>query len=266
MKMEIFAHSETWVALLTLIFLQIVLGIDNIIFISIAASKLSDKIRKKAINIGMIIAMLLRILLLFAITSLTALKEPFVTLHKSWIHIGISGQAVILFLGGLFLLYKSVNEIHEKIEGVEHLEDKDDITKPKKASFSSAIIQISLINVVFSFDSILTAIGMTNGIQGAFIIMTIAIVISVIIMILFATPVSNFVSKHPTIQMLGLSFLILIGFMLIAEAAHMSHAEIFGKKVGEIPKGYLYFTIMFSLALEFMNMKMRKKQEVKLKR
>jgi predicted tellurium resistance membrane protein TerC len=257
--MEIFAHSETWIALLTLIFLQIVLGIDNIIFISIAASKLSDKIRKKAINIGMVIAMFLRILLLFAISSLTALKEPFYTIDKSWIHIGVSGQAVILFIGGLFLLYKSVNEIHEKIEGVEdELEDKDDITKPKTASFSAAIIQISLINVVFSFDSILTAIGMTNGIKGAFLIMTIAIVISVIIMILFANPVSNFVSKHPTIQMLGLSFLILIGFMLIAEAAHISHAEIFGKKVGEIPKGYLYFTIMFSLILEFMNMKVRK--------
>ncbi len=258
--MEIFAHSETWVALLTLIFLQIVLGIDNIIFISIAAGKLSEKIRKKAINIGMVIAMALRILLLFAITSLTALKDPFYTIDKSWIHIGISGQAIILFIGGLFLLYKSVHEIHEKIEGVEEeLEYHEDLTKPKSASFSAAIIQISLINVVFSFDSILTAIGMTNGIEGAFLIMTIAIVSSVIIMILFANPVSNFVSKHPTIQMLGLSFLILIGFMLIAEAAHMSHTEIFGQKIGEIPKGYLYFTIAFSLALEFMNMKVRKK-------
>lgn len=258
--MDIFLHSESWIALLTLIFLQIVLGIDNIIFISIAASKLTDKIRKKAINIGMIIAMALRILLLFAITSLTALKEPFYEFNNSWMHIGISGQAIILFIGGLFLLYKSVHEIHEKIEGVEEeLEHKKDITKPKTASFSSAIIQISLINVVFSFDSILTAIGMTNGIHGAFLIMTSAIIISVIIMILFANPVSNFVSKHPTIQMLGLSFLILIGFMLIAEAAHMSHAEIFGQKVGEIPKGYLYFTIMFSLILEFMNMKVRKK-------
>lgn len=254
--MEIFQHSETWVALLTLIFLQIVLGIDNIIFISIAAGKLKDDIRKKAINIGMIIAMALRIVLLFAITSLTALKHPFYTINTEWIHIGISGQAIILFLGGIFLLYKSVDEIHEKIEGIEHPEMKKETSKA--ASFSAAIVQISLINVVFSFDSILTAIGMTNGVNGAFIIMVIAIVLSVIIMILFANPVSDFVGKHPTIQMLGLSFLILIGFMLIAEAAHMSHAEIFGQKVGVIPKGYLYFTIAFSLALEFVNMKYRK--------
>lgn len=255
--MEIFQHTETWVSLLTLIFLQIVLGIDNIIFISIAASKLKDKIRKKAINIGMIVAMALRIILLFAITQLTALKHPFYTINTDWMHIGISGQAIILFFGGLFLLYKSVDEIHEKIEGLENHEEIE--KNGKAASFGAAIVQISLINVVFSFDSILTAIGMTNGVNGAFTIMVVAIVVSVIIMILFANPVSDFVSKHPTIQMLGLSFLILIGFMLIAEAAHMSHAEIFGQKVGVIPKGYLYFTIAFSLALEFVNMKMRKK-------
>jgi predicted tellurium resistance membrane protein TerC len=256
--MEIFQHSETWGALITLIFLQIVLGIDNIIFISIAASKLKEKLRKKAINIGMVIAMVLRIALLFAITSLTALKEPFWEFTSNWFSISLTGQAVILCLGGIFLLYKSVDEIHEKIEGIEH--NHTDANAPSKVeSFANAIVQISLINVVFSFDSILTAIGMTNGLNGAFPIMVIAIVISVIIMILFANPVSNFVSKHPTIQMLGLSFLILIGFMLIAEAAHMSNASFFGNHVGVIPKGYLYFTITFSLALEFMNMKIRKK-------
>ncbi len=249
--MEIFQHSETWGALITLVFLQIVLGIDNIIFISIAASKLKENFRKKAINIGMLIAMVLRIILLFAITSLTALKSAFYEFHSDWFSISISGQAVILFLGGLFLLYKSVDEIHEKIEGIEHNEIDEEDVKPKIANFGSAIIQISLINVVFSFDSILTAIGMTNGLQGAFLIMVIAIVISVIIMILFANPVSKFVSKHPTIQMLGLSFLILIGFMLIAEAAHMSDTQFFGQHVGIIPKGYLYFTITFSLILEF---------------
>ena len=257
--MEVFQHSETWGALITLIFLQIVLGIDNIIFISIAASKLKEDLRKKAINIGMIIAMVLRIALLFAITSLTALKHSFYDFHSTWFSISISGQAVILFLGGLFLLYKSVDEIHEKIEGIEHNKTPENESSPVVATFKSAIIQISLINVVFSFDSILTAIGMTNGLKGAFPIMVVAIVISVIIMILFANPVSDFVSKHPTIQMLGLSFLILIGFMLIAESAHMSHASFFGNEVGVIPKGYLYFTITFSLALEFMNMKMRKK-------
>ncbi len=255
--MEIFQHSETWVALLTLIFLQIVLGIDNIIFISIAASKLKDKIRKKAINIGMIIAMVLRILLLFAISSLTALNKPFYSFKNDWFNVDVTGQAVILLIGGIFLLYKSVDEIHEKIEGIEHNESEE--STPKSTSFGNAIVQISIINVVFSFDSILTAVGMTNGVQGSLTIMIVAVVISVIIMILFANPVSNFVSKHPTIQMLGLSFLILIGFMLIAEAAHMSKLSFFGSHVGLIPKGYLYFTIAFSLALEFINMKVRKK-------
>jgi len=236
--------------------LQIVLGIDNIIFISIAASKLKDDIRKKAINIGMIIAMVLRILLLFAISALTALNKPFYSINSDWFNINVTGQAVILFIGGLFLLYKSVDEIHEKIEGIEHNESEN--PQPKATSFANAIVQISIINVVFSFDSILTAVGMTNGIEGSLTIMVIAVVISVIIMVLFANPVSNYVSKHPTIQMLGLSFLILIGFMLIAEAAHMSNTSFFGSHVGKIPKGYLYFTIAFSLALEFINMKVRK--------
>jgi predicted tellurium resistance membrane protein TerC len=254
--MEIFQHSETWVALITLIFLQIVLGIDNIIFISIAAGKLKDDIRKKAINIGMIIAMVLRIVLLFGITTLTALKNPFYTVKSNWFNIELNGQAIILFLGGLFLLYKSVHEIYEKTEG--HLEEEHHKSSAKKATntFTSAIIQISLINLVFSFDSILTAIGMTNGVKGAFTIMVIAIIISVIIMILFANPVSNFVNKHPSIQILGLSFLILIGFMLISESAHMSKTVIFGQHVGLIPKGYLYFTIMFTLVLEYLNMRL----------
>jgi predicted tellurium resistance membrane protein TerC len=206
----------------------------------------------------MIIAMVLRILLLFGITTLTALNKSFYSIHWSWLEVELSGQALILFIGGIFLLYKSVHEIYEKTEGNLEEEHKENSSKKAANSFMNAIVQISLINVVFSFDSILTAIGMTNGLQNAFPIMVIAIIVSVIIMILFATPVSEFVSKHPSIQMLGLSFLILIGFMLISEAAHLSHAKLFDQTVGVIPKGYLYFTITFSLILEFLNMKMRR--------
>lgn len=259
--LDIFTNSESLSALITLIFLQIVLGIDNIIFISIAAAKLNTDIRKKAIIIGMIIAMFLRILLLFGITTLTALNKSFYSIKTSWFQIELSGQALILFFGGIFLLYKSVSEIYEKTEGKLEEEHKESSSKKASSSFINAIIQISLINVVFSFDSILTAIGMTNGVPNAFPIMVIAIVTSVIIMILFATPVSDFVSKHPSIQMLGLSFLILIGFMLISEAAHLSNAVLFDQHIGVIPKGYLYFTITFSLILEFFNMKMRKNTE-----
>ena len=257
---EIFAHADAWIALITLTFLEIVLGIDNIIFISIASNKLPEHQQKKATNIGLILAMALRIVLLFGISYLTALNAPFWHINTSWIQGGISGQAVILFIGGLFLLYKSTKEIHEKVEEPEH--EKDQVKKGRSSTLSNAIVQITIINIVFSFDSILTAIGMTNGISenpnGALVLMIIAVVISVLIMMLFANPVGKFVNKHPSIQILGLSFLILIGFMLIAEAAHLSHLKVFGSEVGTIPKGYLYFSIAFSLLVEFLNMRMRK--------
>lgn len=262
---EIFTSPDAWIALLTLTFLEIVLGIDNIIFISIAAGKLEKGMRKKATNIGLVLAMAMRILLLFAISLLTSLKNPFWVLDSSWISGGISGQALILFGGGLFLLYKSTKEIHEKIEDKEH--DEREVKKHSSSSLSSAILQITVINIVFSFDSILTAIGMTNGISpdpnDALILMVVAVVVSVIIMMLFANPVGEFVNKHPSIQVLGLSFLILIGFMLIAEAAHISHLNVFDNEVGVIPKGYLYFSISFSLMVEFLNMRVRKKKDVK---
>ncbi|PCE63975.1 TerC family protein [Sediminicola luteus] len=259
---EIFSSPDAWMALLTLTFLEIVLGIDNIIFISIAAGKLEPSQRKKATNIGLILAMVMRIVLLFGISLLTTMKKPFWFLDESWIHGGISGQALILFAGGLFLLYKSTKEIHEKIEDKGH--DEREVTKSRSTSLSNAIVQITIINIVFSFDSILTAIGMTNGISpnpnDALILMVVAVVISVIIMMLFANPVGEFVNKHPSIQVLGLSFLILIGFMLIAEAAHISHLVVFDNEVGAIPKGYLYFAITFSLMVEFLNMRVRKKK------
>ena len=134
-------------------------------------------------------------------------------------------------------------------------------SKNKKSTLSQAIVQITLINIVFSFDSILTAVGMTNGLHGALVIMVIAVVLSVIIMMLFAVPVGNFVNKHPTIQMLGLSFLILIGFMLILEGGHLGHLSIFDSEIGTVPKGYLYFAISFSLLVEMFNMKLRKKEQ-----
>lgn len=254
---EIFSNPDAWVALLTLTFLEIILGIDNIIFISIAAGKLQEAQRKKATSLGLILAMLLRILLLFGITWLTSLKEAFWTFEESWIRGGISGQALILFGGGLFLLYKSTKEIHEKVEDRGH--DERALKKSQSSSLWNAIMQIMVINIVFSFDSILTAIGMTNGISpnpnDALILMIIAVVASVIIMMLFANPVGNFVTRHPSIQILGLSFLILIGFMLIAEAAHISQLVVFDNEVGSIPKGYLYFSIAFSLMVEFLDLR-----------
>ena len=256
--MEIFLQVDTWVALLTLTFLEIVLGIDNIIFISISANKLPENQRKKATYVGISLAMVTRVLLLFSVSYLIALKDPFWVIHNSWLEINFTGQSVILFLGGLFLLYKSTKEIHHKMENYDE-ENKNE--KPKKTStFSNIILQIVLIDIVFSFDSILTAVGMTNGVNGALTIMVIAVVISMIIMMLFATPVSNFVNNNPTIQMLALSFLILIGFMLIAEGAHLSHTKIFNNSVGVIPKGYLYFAIAFSLGVEVLNMRIRNKK------
>ena len=260
---DIFASADAWVALLTLTFLEIVLGIDNIIFISIAAGKLEPSHRKKATNLGIVLAMVMRILLLFGISLLTSMKKPFWVFDSDWITGGISGQGIILFLGGLFLLYKSTKEIHEKVEDKGH--DEREVKKARSTSLMNAILQITVINIVFSFDSILTAIGMTNGISpnpnDALVLMIVAVVISVVIMMLFANPVGEFVNRHPSIQILGLSFLILIGFMLIAESAHLSHLIVFGNEVGVIPKGYLYFSIAFSLMVEFFDLRMKKNKD-----
>lgn len=251
-----FTSGGVWLSLLTLTFLEIVLGVDNIIFISIAAGKIKEEDQKKATNIGLILAMALRIILLFGISILIAMSEPWLKIDSFGIHAGFSGQSIILIIGGIFLLYKSVTEIHHKLEGEAH----NTKNKGPKVTLQKAILEITLINIVFSFDSILTAVGMTNGIEGALIIMIIAVVVSVLVMMLFAVPVGRFVNKHPTIQMLGLSFLILIGFMLILEGAHLAHFDAWGAKVGAVPKGYLYFAIAFALLVEFLNMKLRKKE------
>jgi predicted tellurium resistance membrane protein TerC len=257
--MEIFLNPDAWIALLTLTFLEIVLGIDNIIFISIATGKLPVEKRKKATKVGMFLAMFMRIALLMGISYLIAMKEPWFSINFSWLNAQVSGQSIILLAGGLFLIYKSTKEIHEKVDlkGEEEKELKQSAAK----SFKSVIVQIILIDLVFSFDSILTAVGMTNGVVGALYIMITAVIISVLIMMQFAVPVGTFVNKNPSIQILGLSFLILIGFMLITESAHLSNALIFGSHVAPVPKGYLYFAISFSLLVEVLNMKMDKKKK-----
>jgi len=259
--MEFLSDPAVWLSLLTLTFMEVVLGIDNIIFISIAANKLPANQQKKAMNIGLFIAMILRVILLFGISFLISLQQPWFHLPEGYgVSGAFSGQSIILIGGGLFLLYKATSEIHHKLEGPTNEQEIDENGKGAN-SLKSVIVQICIINIVFSLDSIFTAVGMTNSIadpQTALIIMIVAVVLSILIMMLFGAPVGNFVNKHPSIQMLGLSFLILIGFMLIAEGAHMSHFEVAGSKIGAIPKGYLYFAIFFSLGVEMLNMKLRK--------
>jgi predicted tellurium resistance membrane protein TerC len=256
--MEVFLQLDAWIALLTLTFLEIILGIDNIIFISIVTGKLPEEKRKKATQIGLFLAMFMRIALLFGITLLIAMKAPWFSFNFGWFSAEITGQALILLLGGLFLIYKSTKEIHEKVDHKE--QDETKLKTTAKATFSNVIIQILLIDLIFSIDSILTAVGMTNGLEGALYIMITAVIISVGVMMLFAVPVGNFVNKNPSIQILGLAFLILIGFMLITESMHLSNAQLAGQHVGTVPKGYLYFAIAFSLAVEFINMKMKKEK------
>ncbi|MFY8097389.1 MAG: TerC family protein [Flavobacterium sp.] len=261
--MEILSNPNAWVALLTLTFLEIILGIDNIVFLSIVSGKLKEEDQPKARRIGLLLAMAFRIVLLFGITWVMSLKESFFDFDLSFVSGGISGQSIIVFGGGLFLLYKSVSEIHHKLEGEE------EATSGKASnSLASAVIQIALLNIVFSFDSILTAVGLVSAAEppvgfgpgGALEIMIAAIVISILIMLIFAGPVSKFVNEHPTIQILGLSFLILIGVMLLAEGSHLANIKFFGDtEVHSIPKGYLYFAIFFSLFVEFLNLRMKKK-------
>ena len=249
-----FTNPAVWISLLTLTFLEIVLGIDNIIFITIASNRLSLSDQPKARFIGMMLAMIFRIILLFGISSIIAMQEPLFSFELTWFKGGFSGQSLILALGGIFLIYKATNEIHHKLDGENNHNGNG--TTIKKSTLQQVIIQIALINVVFSFDSILTAVGLTDNL----FIMIFSVISSVGIMLVFASPVSKFVNDHPSIQILGLSFLILIGFMLMTEAAHLAHLLVFGTEIGTIPKGYLYFAIFFSLVVEFLNMRIKKKQ------
>ena len=264
--MEILFTPNALMALLTLTFLEIILGIDNIVFLSIVSGKLRAEDQPKARRVGLLLAMLFRIILLFGITWVMGLKETLLHFDWGFFEASITGQSLIIFGGGIFLLYKSVTEIHHKMEGEE-----EGTSGKASNSLSAAIIQIALLNIVFSFDSILTAIGMVSnaepeqggfGHTGALVIMIFSVVISILIMMAFAGPVSKFVNNHPTIQILGLSFLILIGVMLIAEGSHLAHFK-FGNdvEIGAIPKGYLYFSIFFSLFVEFLNLRMKKNRK-----
>ena len=233
--MEIFLEADTWVALLTLTFMEIVLGIDNIIFISLVAGKLPAEQQKKARLGGLALALIMRILLLLSITWIIGLTKPVLTFGG----FELSWRDLILIGGGIFLLVKSTLEIHHKVEGQENNQEVKQVS-----SFGYAILQIVLLDLIFSFDSILTAIGLTD----ILLLMFIAVTVSIIVMMVFARAVGDFVNKHPTIQILALSFLILIGVMLIVEGAHY-----------HVPKGYIYFAIFFSLAIEMLNMRYRKK-------
>ncbi len=258
LSMPDFTSGAVWISLLTLTFLEIVLGVDNIIFLSIVSSKLPVAQQPKARNIGLILAMLLRILMLFGITWIMSWEKVLIPLdfistydegHPGE-HAGLTGQGLILLIGGLFLLWKATTEIHHKLESPS--ESDDPSVGAGKAAFNQVVMQIAVINIVFSFDSILTAVGIADNLW----VMIIAVVLSVLIMMTFSGPVSNFVNQHPTVQMLGLSFLILIGFSLVAEAAHSGHVL-----EAEVPKGYLYFAIFFSLFVEMLNIRMRRKSQ-----
>lgn len=235
-------------SILTLTILEVVLGVDNIIFISIIAGKLSPSESKKARNIGLLLAMLIRLGLLFVLGWILSLEKELFNISDLGLPIdeGMSGKDLILLAGGLFLLYKSTSEIHHKLEGVE-----DDLGSQKASTgFSRAIVDILVINMVFSIDSIITAIGMTKSVT----IMAIAIILSSIIMILSAKSVGEFVEKHPTVKILALSFLVMIGTLLVAEAFHI-----------HVPKGYIYFAMAFSFLVEILNIRFRTKSEKAVK-
>jgi len=236
---EWITSPEAWAALGTLIALEIVLGVDNIIFISILVGRLPENQRSSARKIGLTIAMLTRLALLFSIVWVISLNKPWFTVVGQ----EISGRDLVLILGGLFLMAKATFEIHNSLEIVEH--------KPAVAlqtGFLSVLVQIALLDIVFSLDSVITAVGLVQHIS----IMAIAIVLAVVVMLFAAKPIGEFVDTHPTIKMLALSFLILIGFTLISEGFDI-----------HVPKGYIYFAIAFSVGVEILNIRVRKKMETR---
>lgn len=235
--MEWIASPEAWVALATLTFLEIVLGIDNLVFVSILTGRLPHEQRSKARRIGLLLAMGMRIGLLFTLSALMALTAP-------WLHVlgrDVSGRDLILLGGGVFLMWKSVTEIHHKLEGADdgHGAGGGGAT----VGFGSALVQIALLDLVFSLDSVITAVGMVEHVS----IMVIAVLASVAVMVAFVNPICAFVERHPTIKMLALSFLLLIGFTLVGEGSGL-----------HVPKGYVYFAMGFSIFVELLNLKLRK--------
>jgi predicted tellurium resistance membrane protein TerC len=234
---ESLSDPQIWIALATLTFLEIVLGVDNIIFISILSGKLPAPQQAKARRLGLLAAMGTRILLLFSLTWISKLTSPWFTIIGQ----EISGRDLILILGGLFLLAKSTYEIHDKLEGEE-----GHASKKVAASFASVIVQIMMLDIVFSLDSVITAVGMVRELW----VMVTAVIVAVLIMMLSAEPISEFVHRHPTVKMLALSFLLLIGVSLIAEGFDQ-----------HISKGYIYFAMGFSVFVEMINLRLRKKTD-----
>jgi predicted tellurium resistance membrane protein TerC len=250
--MELFLKPDTWLALLTLCFLEIVLGIDNVIFISIVSNKLPEHQRKKARNTGLALAMGVRIILLLGITWIIGFTQPLFTIPANFLlgeAMAISGKDLILLFGGMFLIAKSTLEISHEMEGDDEAES---IGNKAVKSLTSTIIQIILLDIVFSFDSILTAIGIVPPDQV--IIMIIAVMVSILVMMFFSGAISDFIKRHPSMEVLALGFLILIGFTLILEGLHK-----------DIPKGYIYFAVAFSLLIEFTNIRVRKKRHKPVK-
>ncbi|TAE51237.1 MAG: TerC family protein [Cytophagales bacterium] len=235
------------ISLFTLTFMEIILGIDNIVFIAIVAGKLPANEQKKARNWGLILAVLPRLLLLLILQWIIGLKDKLVDITLFEQNIYITQKGLILLIGGLFLLYNATTEIHHKIEG--HLEENH--TTKKRITLFKAILQIVLLNIVFSIDSVLTAVGLSKHIE----VMIAAIFISLLITLAAANSVINFVNKHPTVKMLALSFLLMIGFLLVTESFIVNGHPI------EVPKGYVYFAMAFSLFVEVLNLRMRTKQK-----
>ena len=239
--LQLLSDPQVWIAFATLTALELVLGIDNIIFISILVDKLPTAKREFARRLGLFMAMFMRIGLLLVLAWIVGLVEPLFTVMGK----GISGRDMILILGGLFLIWKSTSEVHQSLEG----EEENHAASAVKATLTSVILQIMVIDLVFSLDSIITAVGMVDDVR----IMIAAVIASVGLMMLFAGPIGRFVSAHPTIKMLALSFLVVVGVVLVAEG--------FGHHV---PKGYVYFAMAFSLAVEVLNINMRKRSARKV--
>lgn len=238
--MDWLTNPDIWISFLTLCALEIVLGIDNLIFISILTSKLPQEQQQKARQLGLILALVMRIGLLFSISWIMSLKDDLFSIGQ----IGVSGRDVILLLGGLFLIYKSVKEIHEKAQNTHETEKE----LKQTVGFNAVIGQIIIIDMVFSLDSVITAVGMVDNIG----VMIAAVIVSMVIMMFSAKPISQFVNTHPAIKILALSFLIMIGTALVAEGLDF-----------HIPKGYIYFSMAFALGVEFVNIRIgtRKKEK-----
>jgi predicted tellurium resistance membrane protein TerC len=244
MSFDWIGNPEIWISFVTLTVLEVVLGIDNIIFIAILAGKLPKNQQKKARQVGLTLALVTRILLLSLLAWMVKLQTPLFGFELLKHKFEFSGRDLILLAGGLFLLAKSTYEIHEKLE----VEDGE-VTKRMAPTFASVIVQILLLDIVFSLDSVITAVGMVKEIW----VMIAAVIVAVGFMLVFGGQISAFIERHPTLKMLALSFLLLIGFVLVLEGFHR-----------EVPKGYIYFALVFSLGVEMINIRLRKKHAAKV--